>query len=162
MSNMNAGFEFDWDSTVEYTEGNAFTILPDGDYNFEVLSYERQRYSPKEGGQIPACAMAVVKLRIGDGMQVTTLEDRLYLHSSFAWKLCQFFVAIGLSKKGENFTPRWNMITGTKGRCRLGTRKWKNRNGEEQTSNQINEYYEYAPAQGYTAPPSNGGYNGGF
>lgn len=152
MSNIN-GFEFDWDSPIEH-DGEEIVVLPEGEYDFEVVGFERQRYSPSAGSKVPPCPMAVIKLRM-DG---ATVEERLYLHSTFEWKLCQFFWCIGQRKKGERLIPNWRAVIGARGRCRLGVRTWTDRGGNERKVNQVLEYLEPAD-QGAGMDPA---YGGGF
>lgn len=47
MSNIQNGFEFDWDSAIE-KDGEEFVLLPEGKYDFEVTGFERQRYTPAQ------------------------------------------------------------------------------------------------------------------
>ena len=159
MSNMNnTEFEFDWDTAIE-KDGDNFAVLPEGEYEFEVTGFERQRYMPTEKSKIPACPMALLKIRVGSGEQSTMVEEHLYLHSSSEWKLCQFFTAIGQRKRGERLIPNWRAVTGSKGRCKLVIREWTDRNGNKRQNNQISTYLEPdADAQARNTS----GYGGGF
>ena len=40
--NTNANYVMDWDSEIEH-ESAEFVLLPDGDYDFEVIDFERAR-----------------------------------------------------------------------------------------------------------------------
>ena len=42
MDNNNIERELDWDS--EINKESEFTLLPEGDYNFTVVSFERARH----------------------------------------------------------------------------------------------------------------------
>lgn len=152
MSNIN-GFEFDWDTPIEH-DGEEIVVLPEGEYDFEVVGFERQRYSPSAGSKVPPCPMAVIRLLMGSA----TVEERLYLHSTFEWKLCQFFTCIGQRKKGDRLVPNWRAVIGARGRCRLGVRTWTDRSGNERKSNQVLEYLEPA-GQGASTGSA---YGGGF
>ena len=59
--------------------------------------------------------------------------------------LCAFFTAIGQRKKGEKINMNWNLVIGSKGRCKVGIHSWKNDKGEINQSNQIKQFYEPTP-----------------
>ena len=40
----------------------------------------------------------------------------------------------------------WNAVIGSRGRCKVGVRHWKNQNGEDMQSNEIKRFYE--PVEG--------------
>ena len=81
-----------------------------------------------------------VQISVPEG--TTTLKHNLYLHSNVEGLLCAFFTAIGQRKKGERLTMNWSRVVGSKGRCRVGTRKWKGDDGEERSSNEIKRFLE--------------------
>lgn len=146
------GYELDWTSSIE--NDSTFTLLPNGDYDFEVVSFERGRYTPGPNGKLPECNKAVLSIKVTDEEgQSSTITHNLFLHSSTEGMLCAFFTGIGQRKHGEKFTMNWNAVIGSKGRCKIGTRKWKGNDGEERESNEIKEFYEpesAAPATGFT------------
>ena len=161
MSNINQnGFEFDWDSAIEH-DGQEFVVLPEGEYEFEVVGFERQRYTPAGNSKVPPCPMALIRLRMSDGVQTADVEERLYLHSSFEWKLCQFFTCIGQRKKGDRLVPNWRAVMGARGKCRLSQRTWTDRNGGERKNNQVSEYLEPDQSAG-NAYGGASAYGGGF
>ena len=95
MSEYNAqGYELDWDSEIE-NDGPEYTTLPEGEYDFTVVGFERQRYTPSAKAKLPPCNMAVVSLQFKEPEGSTTIKDKLYLHSSVEWRLCAFFTSIG-------------------------------------------------------------------
>ena len=55
--------------------------------------------------------------------------------------LSAFFEGIGLKKKGERLQMPWNKVIGSTGRCKVTIRRYKNKDGEERESNQINRFY---------------------
>ena len=112
-----------------------FVLLPEGKYDFEVTGFERQRYTPGANSRMPACPMALLKLRVSSELGTATVEERLYLHSSAEWKLCQFFTAIGQRSRGERLVPNWRAVLGAKGRCEVTVRQWtdpERRDAQEQ------------------------------
>lgn len=139
------GREFGWDDEIQ-NDSPDYVTLPEGDYDFEVLSFERGRYAG--GDKIPPCNMAVLKLKIEGPQGVSTFNHRLYLHSKTEGLLCAFFTAIGQRKHGERSKMNWNTVTGAKGRAKIEVRTWHNDKGDEFTSNQVKRFYdpEEAPA----------------
>lgn len=148
MYNNPQGYELDWDS--EITEDNpSFTLLPEGDYPFIVLNMERGRYEPtREGAKLPPCPMATltIQLNAADGTS-TTVNHRLYLHSSTAGRLGQFFVSIGLKPKGQKVRMAWDKVVTARGMCHVAIRNYTDRNGNERKSNEIREFLEPDPSQ---------------
>lgn len=155
MTTTTPEFELTWDSEIEDT-GPSFTLLPEGNYEFEVVHWERARY---EGGpKLPPCPMAVIHLRVtapnGDS---TTLQHRLFLHSRTQGLIFDFFVAIGLMQRGEKARMPWNQIVGRRGRAKVGVRTWVGNDGQERQSNQIERFYD--PGEG--AVPTTTAYQAG-
>lgn len=130
--------EFSWDDTIQ--NDSTFEVLPEGDYSFTVKSFERGRHNGSD--KLPACNKAVLKIELSDGTKSTTLDHNLFLHSKTEGMLCAFFNAIGQRQHGQAMRMDWNKVIGSKGRCKLGIRKWKGNNGQEMESNQISKFYE--------------------
>lgn len=135
--------EFEWDSPIEHD--SEFEPVPAGDYDFEVLSFERQRHNGSE--KLPPCWKAALKIRITSAENSTTLTHNLFLHSRTEGMLCAFFTAIGQRKKGERFTMDWSAVPGSRGRCKVGIRDWNGNDGSPRTSNQIERFYEPGAAK---------------
>lgn len=154
MSNNNTkGYEIGWDSTIE-KDSPDFVTLPEGDYNFEVTDFERGRHAGSE--KLPPCNKAIVHIKVEGAEGVTIIKHNLFLHSITEGMLCAFFAAIGQRQKGEKVKMNWNAVVGSKGRAKIGVRKWTNDNGEEYTSNEIKKFYEPAekpPVQQATFKP---------
>lgn len=150
---MNNDFERElgWDDEIQ--QESEFTLLSEGDYDFEVTSFERGRSSGSD--KIPPSNMAILTLKVTDGRNSTTITERLVLHTKLEWKLSQFFIAIGQKKHGEPLKMNWNRVVGAKGRCKVKIETYTNKYGEEKQSNKIDKYYDYiAPqpsAKGFTA-----------
>lgn len=149
--NQNNGYELGWDSEIE-KDSPDFTLFPEGDYDFKVTKFERGRY---DGGEkLPPCNMAVLTIELSDmDKNKTTLTHRLYLHSATEGLLCAFFTAIGARKHGERVAMNWNLVPGAAGRCKVGIRKYKAKDGSERTVNEIKRFYE----PGAQAAQSGGG-----
>lgn len=133
---------FEWDDIIE-NDGADIVTLPEGDYDFEVIGYEKARHTPKEGGKLPPCPKAIVELRVDGGeLGVSIIKHNLFLYKSTEGLLCAFFTAIGLRKKGEPLKMNWNAITGRKGRAKISVREWVY-DGKEYTANDVKKFYEY-------------------
>jgi len=125
----------EWDDDVQ--GGDEYIILPDGDYNFEVTAFERQRYSPKEDSKIPACNQAVLKIKIETSEGVCVITYNLFLVKKMEWKISEFFRSIGASENAEGkIRMDWNSVFGATGRAKIGSREY---NGE--TRNEIKKFY---------------------
>lgn len=130
--------ELDWNDEIE--KDSDFTLLPEGDYDFTVESFERGRHPGSD--KLPACNKAILKLRIDSNEGSTILTHNLFLHTKTEGMISAFFTAIGQKKKGEKVKMNWNAVIGAKGRCKLSIRNWKGNDGEERQSNEIKKFYE--------------------
>lgn len=135
----NIAREFGWDDTIE--NDSEFQLLPEGDYNFEVINMERARHMGS--GKIPQCWKAVLKLKLWDEEgNNSTITHNLFLHSNVEGLLCAFFTAIGHRKHGERMAMDWNKVVGSRGRCKVYIDKWTSKKGNEMESNKIQKFYE--------------------
>lgn len=138
-NNNNEGYELNWDDPIE-NDSPDFTILPEGDYDFEVIDFERGRHNGSD--KLPPCNKAVVHIKIEGEEGVSIIRHNLFLHSITEGLLCAFFTGIGQRKKGEKITMNWNKVVGSTGRAKVGIRKWTNDSGEEKIFNEITRFYE--------------------
>lgn len=135
--------EFNWDDQIE-NDGPEFVLLPEGDYDFEVVSFERGRHNGSE--KLPPCNKATVYIKIKGAEGETVIKHNLFLHSKTEGMLCAFFTAIGQRKHGEKITMNWNAVPGSVGRCKVGIKKYE---GKEY--NEIKKFYE--PVEGQPTGP---------
>ena len=150
----NEGYELSWDSAIE-NDSPEFVILPDGDYDFVVERFERERFNGSE--KLPPCWKAVIYLKITAPQGETTVKKDLFLHSKCEGMLCAFFIAIGQRKHGERINMNWNAVVGARGRVKLGTREY---NGKKY--NEVKRFLEPAANQTYAAPAGSGYVPGKF
>lgn len=142
------GYALGWDDQIEYTQGT-FTVLPAGEYDFEVIDFERKRHPGSD--RLPSCNKAELQIRVtAPNGESTTVYHNLFLHTRTAGFLSEFFVAIGHMKKGETIRMNWNQVVGARGRCRVGVRTWTGNDGQERQSNEIKKFLE-PQAQGQAA-----------
>lgn len=111
--------ELGWDDTIVQDSEGGIVLAP-GDYIFEVVKFERARYTPKSGdSKLPACNMAKLELKIDSPQGTATVFNNLYLHTSTEGLLSAFFASIGQKKKGEPLQMNWNLVTGAKGAVKI-------------------------------------------
>lgn len=136
----NDGYELGWDSEIE-KEGEPFVIAEPGDYNFTVINFERARF--EGSAKMPPCNQAKLTLRLemADG-SVCDVKHNLFLHSKTEWRLCEFFTAIGQRKHGQKVAMNWNAVIGARGRCKISKRSFKNKEGKEMWTNDVDKFYE--------------------
>lgn len=132
MSTQNMDRELNWDDTIE--KDNQSIVLPEGDYDFTVESFDRARHPGSD--KIPACNKAILKIRIDGAEGDVIITHNLFLHSRSEWRLSEFFASIGQKKKGETLRMNWNMVPGSTGRLKLGTRVY-----DGNTYNDIKKFY---------------------
>lgn len=133
--------ELGWDDEIS-REGGEFLLLPEGDYNFVVESYERARHPGSD--KLPACNKAILHLRVTAPEGEINLEHNLFLHQRTEGFLSEFFTSIGLKKPGEPLRMNWNQVSGCTGRLKLGVHTWRTKDGEERKSNQVKKFYPKA------------------
>lgn len=150
----------DWDD--EISQDSNFILLPEGDYDFTVDSFERGWYDG--GKKIGPCKKAVVVLRIKGRDRDTGREGeafvrhQLLLNKKLENFLCEFFIAIGQRKKGEAMKMNWNMVPGSAGRAKIGIRTY---NGKDY--NEVKKFLDPAEAPAEAVAPKNPDFmNGGF
>jgi hypothetical protein len=135
----NQGYTLGWDDEIQ-NDSPDFVVLPEGDYNFEVVEFERARHPGSD--KLPPCNKAVVHIKIEGKEGVSIIKHNLFLHSITEGMLCAFFTGIGQRKKGEKITMNWNRVVGSTGRAKVGIRKWINDSGQELVFNEIKKFYE--------------------
>nr|DAI51294.1 MAG TPA: Protein of unknown function (DUF669) [Caudoviricetes sp.] len=143
--NQNQGYVLDWDSAIE-KDAPDFILLKEGDYDFEITNFERQRHNGSQNGKLPPCPKAVVTLHIEgvdkDGNPgVTNISHNLFLHSSCESLLSSFFAGIGRKRKGERLVMDWSNLIGVRGYAHIGVREWTGKDGEPKYSNEVKRFY---------------------
>lgn len=136
--------ELNWDDTITKDSGE-YILLPEGDYNFTVESFERGRHTGSE--KLPACNKAILTLSIDAPEETVKITHNLFLHSKTEGLLSAFFSSIGQKKKGEPLKMNWQKVPGASGKCKIGIHSYK-KDGEERKSNEIKRFYpkEEGPA----------------
>lgn len=140
--------ELQWDDTIE-KESSDFVLLPEGDYNFVVDSFERGRHGGSE--KLPSCNKAILKLRVESDKGTALITHNLFLHTKTEGLLSAFFESIGQKKKGEKMVMNWSHVLGATGRAKVGIHTYVNKDGEERQSNDIKKFYPKEDKPAFTA-----------
>lgn len=128
-----------WDDEIS-KEGPDFILLPEGEYDFEVNSFERGRFDGSE--KMPPCNKAILKIKIETEEGMALINHNLLLHTRTEGFLSAFFASIGQKKKGEPLRMNWSSVVGANGRCKVKVRKYMNKSGEEREMNEIAKFIE--------------------
>ena len=136
----NNASSLDWDATIE-NDDEGYVVLPAGDYNAVVDSFDRARHngSPK----IPPCNKAVIHFLVSGPDGPVPVKTDLLLHEKMEWKLSSFFRAIGLKKQGERLKMDWGAVCGKQLRVHIRPRTFIASEGDERTINEIDKFYDY-------------------
>lgn len=125
----NEGRALTWDDEIT-EDGQEFILLPAGEYEFKVLTFERAQTNGE--GKLGVCPMAIMTLEIdGRELGMVTLKDRFVLHQNVQWRIGNFFSAVGLKKKGEAVKMNWTGAINLKGICEVGIRKYNDKDYNE-------------------------------
>lgn len=135
-----------WDDEIQ--QESTFTLLPEGDYDFKVINFERAWYDGSE--KIPPCNKAIITIRIEGDAGTAELKENLFLTTKTEGLLSSFFSSIGQKKKGEPLRMNWNKVIGSSGRVKISTRSYN-----DNTYNQVKRWL--SPEE----PKSAGGFKPG-
>jgi len=130
----------DWNDSIE-TDGQEYVLLPEGDYNFTVINFERGRFPG--GPKVPPCNKASITVQVHHKDGVATVKFDLLLYRSLEWRISAFFRCIGQKKHGEKLTMDWNKVIGSQGRAHFKQRTYTNQAGEEKVINDIERFVDY-------------------
>ena len=138
INNNNLALE--WTDSIE-NDGQEFILLPEGDYNYTVIDFERGRFAGS--AKIPACNKAIITVQVESKEGISTIKFDLILYRSLEWRLSGFFRSIGQKKHGEKLFMDWSKVVGSKGRAHFKQRSYINLNGEEKFVNDIDRFIDY-------------------
>lgn len=133
---------FSWDDSFEETT-NEFQLVPEGDYDFTIVDFERAHFDGSE--KMPPCNMAKVtyEVQAPDGTK-GRIRQNLFLHTKSQWLLTNFACAIGMMKRGDGeFKIAWSQLVGSTGRMKISVRKYN-----DKEYNDVKRFYDKEePAQ---------------
>jgi hypothetical protein len=136
----NNNLVLEWNDSIE-NDGQEFILLPEGDYNFTVIDFERGRFNGS--AKIPACNKAIITVQVESKEGIATVKFDLILYRSLEFRLSGFFRSVGQKKHGEKLQMDWTRIIGKKGRAHFKQRSYVNINGEEKFVNDIDRFIDY-------------------
>jgi hypothetical protein len=138
MMDINDDKALGWDSPVE-EDGNQFVTLPDNtECTFQVTRLEKVRTAD---GKKPMAKLELICAGTkGEGE--TYVRENLVLSSKAAWKLGEFFRAIGQRKHGQSVVPQWDRVVGSSGRCVVTVDEWTGRDGDKRVNNKVKRYLD--------------------
>lgn len=113
-----------WDD--EITQESTFTLLPEGEYTFKVVNFERAWYDGSD--KIPPCNKAIITIKIETPQGDAEIKENFFLTTKTEGLLSAFFGSIGQKKKGEPLRMNWNKVIGSTGRVKIGTREYNGNN----------------------------------
>jgi hypothetical protein len=151
--NTTAERAYDWEDEIENggAGGIEYVTLPEGtEAAFEVVGFERERYTPGPNAKLPPCNKAVIEIRVDGFAEGQTIKENLFLHSRCEGILCAFFASIGQRQHGEKLKMNWPQVIGSKGRAKFSIRKYE-KDGQERTINQVKTWLDPEKSSaGYT------------
>ena len=126
--------ELGWEEEINQ-EGADFILAPEGDYDFKVVSFTRERHNGSD--KLPPCNKAVLDIEVATPKGAAHIRHQLFLHTKTEGMLSAFFIGIGQKKHGEPLRMNWNNVIGSTGRCKVGIREY---NGKQY--NEIKKFYD--------------------
>lgn len=143
-NNTSVPFESDeamgWDDEIE--KENDFILLPTGEYDFTVTSFERARYNG--GEKMGPCNQAKLRLEVKTDKGTASVIHNLFLNRKCEGLLCAFFRGIGQKKHNEKLKMDWSKVIGAKGRAKFDVREY---NGKEFNEVKSFIYPDESPTQ---------------
>ncbi|MBM7453825.1 hypothetical protein JN09_001158 [Acholeplasma morum] len=136
----NNNLVLEWNDSIE-NDGQEYILLPEGDYNFTVIDFERGRFNGS--AKIPECNKAIITVQVESKEGISTIKFDLILYRSLEWRLSGFFRSIGQKKHGEKLVMDWSKVVGSKGRAHFKQRSYVNQNGEEKFVNDVDRFIDY-------------------
>lgn len=129
----------EWDAYIE--KESEFVLLPEGDYDFTVTSFEKGWFDGS--AKIEACNKAILELTINaPGIGSTVVKENILLSDKVEWKLCEFFRCIGQKQHGTGVKMNWNKVQGAKGRAHLVINEYTGNDGNNYKNNKVARYLD--------------------
>lgn len=131
---------FDWDDALPDIEQQEFVILPPGEYNFRIKNYVQKRWDKGKLVGAPYAELEIVFTN-DDGSLTGYGKANLTLHAKTLFMVRAFFAAIGYApEKGQPFTPNWNVVIGSTGRCLVDNGMFIGRDGQKYETNEVDKW----------------------
>lgn len=138
MNEAYKGKEIDWNDTVEKGEG--YILLPEGDYDFVIESFERGRFDGSD--KAPACPRADLKVKVETPEGICIMNESLLLYDRMQWKLAEFFLSIGAEEVDGRVKMNWGLVPRATGRATIEIRP-----GYNDPTKKYNHVKKFLPKQ---------------
>lgn len=119
MSEDYRGKELGWDEEVD--KGDEYVLLPAGDYDYTIESFERGRYEGSD--KVPPCNRALLKVKVDTPEGSTIMNESLLLYDKMQWKLAEFFLSIGSEEVNGKVKMNWSLVPQASGRATIEIRE---------------------------------------
>jgi hypothetical protein len=142
-----------WDDAID-ADSNHFETLPDNTAcSFVVQKLEKTRTA--DGKKPMAKVELLCEGLAGEG--TTYVRENLVLSTRAAWKIGEFFRAIGQRKHGESIVPNWDAVVGATGQLVVAVENWTGKEGDARTNNKVKRFLDppegAATAEDMSVPP---------
>lgn len=147
------GQSLSWEGEAE-VQDSQFELLPDGEYDYEIVGFKRERFAGSE--KMAACPIAVLQLRCKNAQASGTGFCRLFLNSKVVWRITAFFKSCGLMRpdtpEGTRFPMSlFDQVIGCTGKVKVTITKSEYK-GKTYENNEFTFVVPKAGAQAATAP----------
>jgi len=136
---------YSWNQEVGDCDSSGYILLPPGTYPFKIVSMEKS-FQNATAKIVGGCPKAIISIEVNGGAHGTgTWNENMLLHEVCRGILGSFFLCIGLRAHGQTVNTGWfdpQYLVGKSGSCKIGTRKWKDKDGNERESNQVKTWIE--------------------
>jgi hypothetical protein len=119
-------------------ENNSFELVPDGDYEFEVVKcdFEISAASDTNGSEVMKLSLSL------SGKPGTNIMDKLTFHPKWDWKVDTFMKCCGMkAQKGDQIEFTEQTVLGLRGIAKICVKGYKKRDGSQGTANNVACFY---------------------
>ena len=133
------GMALGWDDEGQAAD-DSFELLPEGEYDFEVTNFKRERFDGSD--TMAPCPQAALQLKCRGQKATGTVFERIKLNTKMMWQITAFFKSCGLipadTPEGASISMSlFGQSIGCTGRCKITQRSYKTGKGEERTVNNV-------------------------
>lgn len=137
--NNNTDIALDWDDEI-INDGKEFIVLPEGDYDFKVVGFERGQFNGS--AKMSPCKKAILTLQVETDDGIANIRTDLIMNRVCEWRLSSFFRCIGQKKHGEKLKMDWNKVLDSTGRAHFKPRTYAGTDGQEHQVNDVVRFYD--------------------
>lgn len=143
--------ELSWDAVIN-TDAPEYVLLPEGDYDFAVEKYERNRFNGSD--KIPPCNQLTVFLLVAnENGEMSSIRHNFFMLKSKEGFIGSFLTSLGLKKENEAIKLDLDKLVGASGRAHVTVRTYN-----DKQYNNISKFLK--PAN--NTPKSTTGFQGKF